>query len=736
MAVSDVANVLSTARWSEDAFYLKEFVHKFKLPQIGKVVKGQYQSLGSSTLSSPSLNSNVLLASGGKRQFVIAQSVKFKDGKPGKVVPVGTKLAIPDSYEGYFEILSEDGRSVKCIESVAELARRFPDSVLVRENCKAFVSKSDDIETIQDKSRIILSGEVLILVGEVLGVRGKTQTRFLRCFDKDGENVYLPYEQKGKFSAIAKEENISGVHNIRNLEKKRLPLMVRLASGSPPVGLKSAQLFLPELRLLERVDEEILLALPLTKEPSVVPLPMGAVLKLQPCINPDYIQGMKEITRLVEKAVSQMAELADRILVHDVASPHIKAAGEEEKKVVRRSGGEQRNSHARLSGHSHTSPHHKPTSNSTSGPSDYDEIDQIYDYVRGFAPLPKSAKGWQYIAEKTVEQVESHWKETVYQKLSKPTSQKEENKPPSPPPIETIPGKKNPNTPMDLSPPTTPPYSSPWGSPAHVMAPLGPNGQMIGIVPPPHLVIDRPLSADEAKIYENGNKGSESKKRQRPKTAVAGVQDSKKENYESAGRNLDGGAYKPWAAAGASTPPNRYIKASNKQNTNSKHKFFRSKTKEKVMETAPPPMGSLSASSGYRGHGFGTEISRQGQPSFFHLRYKSLTNLAHQEYDTLDSSNSGGKTSFDSAGSRHVPEKKSRKLARPKSLTNLVWDLRNGGGAVMERSSSKPSLLASGNMGLQVPGGFVKRRLSKELSPGSGGVGRKMGSNKMATLYL
>ena len=106
----------------------------------------------------------------------------------------------------------------------------------------------------------------------------------------------------------------------------------------------------------------------------------------------------------------------------------------------------------------------------------------------------------------------------------------------------------------------------------------------------------------------------------------------------------------------------------------------------------------------------------------------------------MDSSNSGGKTSFDSAGSRHVPEKKSRKLARPKSLTNLVWDLRNGGGAgvPMERSSSKPSLLVNSNMGLQVPGGggFVKRRLSKELSPSSGGVGRKMGSNKMETLYL
>ena len=34
---------------------------------------------------------------------------------------------------------------------------------------------------------------------------------------QEGENVYLPYETKGKFSAIAKEENISGVHNIRSV---------------------------------------------------------------------------------------------------------------------------------------------------------------------------------------------------------------------------------------------------------------------------------------------------------------------------------------------------------------------------------------------------------------------------------------------------------------------------------------------------------------------------------------
>jgi hypothetical protein len=42
------------------------------------------------------------------------------------------------------------------------------------------VSKSDDIETLHEKSRTIQTGEILILVGEVLGVKGKNQTRYLR----------------------------------------------------------------------------------------------------------------------------------------------------------------------------------------------------------------------------------------------------------------------------------------------------------------------------------------------------------------------------------------------------------------------------------------------------------------------------------------------------------------------------------------------------------------------------
>ena len=322
--------------------------------------------------------------------------------------------------------------------------------------------------------------------------------------------------------------------------------------------------------------------------------------------------------------------------------------------------------------------------------SSYDFFYQIYDYVRGFAPLPKSAKGWQYIAEKGAEDK----KETVYTKQGGLGQQDAENRPPEPPPIETIPGRKSSShSPMEMTPPVTPPFSPPWGSPSHqpgspphhpppapILAPLGPNGQMIGIVPPPHLVLDRPLSADHNNIYE---KSGESKKRQRPKTA-----DPKKLQQEESETK--------------EATQSRYVKSSNKQNS-SKHKFFRSRTKGHEKEVGPPPMGSLSASAFYRS----PDPRPASQPSFFSLRYKSLTNLAHQvepkpdlplhctalqEYDTLDSSNSGGKTSFDSAGSRNVPEKRSRKLVRPRSLTNLVWDFRSGGGTLMQvaRISIRP----------------------------------------------
>ena len=154
------------------------------LPTVVRIVKGQYCNLGLSSISNPSLQSTLLITNFGPRKRILAQSIKFKDKR---VAPAGPKLAIPNTFDGFFELLSEDGRSVRCIESVAELSRRFPDAVLVRENIRAFVSKSDDVDMIEDQSRMVEVGKFLLfwimhpttyLVGCVIQMRDTTALKF------------------------------------------------------------------------------------------------------------------------------------------------------------------------------------------------------------------------------------------------------------------------------------------------------------------------------------------------------------------------------------------------------------------------------------------------------------------------------------------------------------------------------------------------------------------------------
>lgn len=56
-----------------------------------------------------------------------------------------------------------------------------------------------------------------------------------------------------------------------------------------------------------------------------------------------------------------------------------------------------------------------------------------------------------------------------------------------------------------------------------------------------------------------------------------------------------------------------------------------------------------------------------------HPLMKSASTQCAPREGTLDSSRSGGRTSGDS---NKLPEKKTRRLSRPRSLSNLVWELR------------------------------------------------------------
>jgi len=69
----------------------------------------------------------------------------------------------------------------------------------------------------------------------------------------------------------------------------------------------------------------------------------------------------------------------------------------------------------------------------------------------------------------------------------------------------------------------------------------------------------------------------------------------------------------------------------------------------------------------------GSILNSHGYLAHSHSRSSSSNNHHNPREGTLDSSRSGGRTSGDS---QKLPEKKTRRLSRPRSLSNLVWDLR------------------------------------------------------------
>ncbi|XP_049291052.1 serine/threonine-protein kinase phg2 [Anopheles funestus] len=382
MAATDGQIILAASRFAPDTppVYLRDFA-KSELPAVGKIVKGQYYSLGVPTLSNPSLQSTALFLNAGRKYQILAQPIKIKEGR--KNTNVGPKVLIPETYPGYFELLSEDGRSTRCIESVLELSRRRNFRVLVRETVRC-----------NHNSKSLHAGEILTTISD----NGK----YLQCRTSKDELVSLPLEAKAKFSPIAKEDSISGVHTVRNLLQKRMPVTVRLVHGAAPKGLK--QPFVPELRLLGCVEVDRIFALPLQKDMDLVSVPLNAKIKIQRAKNMEQLDHFIEYSRFLDKAQRLLVDARDRLQIIDLKltdkekKDSAKAVAAAHKTMASTLSGLTANGYVLKKSNSCDSNRYSPEIAAGSGggsqngsiADEYDEIDQIYDYVRGLAPLPKN----------------------------------------------------------------------------------------------------------------------------------------------------------------------------------------------------------------------------------------------------------------------------------------------------------------------------------------------------------
>lgn len=172
-SASGAKHLLSQVNWSNRVYTLKEIIdaqhpklHQsfadsdaLKLPLIAKIVKGTYgvikEKSATSLLSKSSVH-NLCLYQKCKFTNVLCQSIRYKDKKS---ILYGNKISIPLTYSGWFEVLSEDGKSVKPLYSIKEILIHsnnasnvkkilngkqspLPPVYLVRENITAYTITS------------------------------------------------------------------------------------------------------------------------------------------------------------------------------------------------------------------------------------------------------------------------------------------------------------------------------------------------------------------------------------------------------------------------------------------------------------------------------------------------------------------------------------------------------------------------------------------------------------------
>ncbi|KAL8590225.1 hypothetical protein ACOMHN_010420 [Nucella lapillus] len=427
----------TTPEWGWEAVSLKDLAVKRKVPGFARVVKGSYMTIGASRFSLQKRHHDIFVHSVKVGVKVLGHCLKRVDKPPHRrdqgsrgvmtrVSATDQRLTVPITYQGWFELLSEDGKSARSITGVQELARTFPSRCLVRENIQGYFTAGDGQLTF-DKTKVIPAGEELKLVRvEELSFpspsrQPEMRMKVLYCVDSRGDNVYLSLDQKGGvFSSIAEENDFTEVFTIRNIIRRfRLPLTVKLVYGVRPKVSESK--FSGLIRLDWVFMEETVFVCPLEKNHvRLLPVPCDVTLQLVTATNHKELEN-SDMFQSIQAKCARMVSNYNNTLHLVVTLPDSVLKKTQHRKstttTTRRDSVFSRPFHPGT-----TSGGEDPDSSSSSrrrrtGRSKsredvlMDEIDDLYSFVRdgGVAPKPR---GFQYDSDE-----ESYWEEPAYEPL-------------------------------------------------------------------------------------------------------------------------------------------------------------------------------------------------------------------------------------------------------------------------------------------------------------------------------
>ncbi|KAG7162270.1 uncharacterized protein LOC121874050 [Homarus americanus] len=209
------------------------------------------------------------------------RGVSLRPGREGGLTPVGPAIVIPESYTGWFAIVTSDGHTAPFFSTVEQVATSQVSFFLTRYDVPAYTNLHDENGRVTYQKTVVQSGHVLKLLGifEDLnakktnsGGRGRDAmsvfncNKYAQCLNYRNEVVFLPFSASGRFYTTAHKtsKNPNHVYLMAHILKNhKLPLTVRLVCGYMPRVPCS---FTGVLRLEQSQKEAVILACTMTNE--------------------------------------------------------------------------------------------------------------------------------------------------------------------------------------------------------------------------------------------------------------------------------------------------------------------------------------------------------------------------------------------------------------------------------------------------------------------------------------
>nr|XP_045601950.1 uncharacterized protein LOC123760339 [Procambarus clarkii]XP_045602034.1 uncharacterized protein LOC123760339 [Procambarus clarkii]XP_045602108.1 uncharacterized protein LOC123760339 [Procambarus clarkii]XP_045602183.1 uncharacterized protein LOC123760339 [Procambarus clarkii]XP_045602255.1 uncharacterized protein LOC123760339 [Procambarus clarkii] len=209
------------------------------------------------------------------------RGVSLRPGKDGGLTPVGPAIVIPESYTGWFAIMTSEGQTATHLTTVEQVASSRLSFFLTRYDVPAYTTTLDDAGHVSYQKTVVQSGHVLKLTGVFEDLNAKNTNsggrgrdamsvfncdKFAQCLNYKNEAVFLPFSASGRFYTTAHKtsKNPNHVYLMAHILKNhKLPLTVRLVCGYMPRVPCS---FTGVLRLEQAQKEAVILACTMTNE--------------------------------------------------------------------------------------------------------------------------------------------------------------------------------------------------------------------------------------------------------------------------------------------------------------------------------------------------------------------------------------------------------------------------------------------------------------------------------------